>query len=142
MRRLLAWGAFALISLTGCQQTGVTRVFEVERTYYSSPAMEEFVLCGYAMDAVRLIMRELLQAPNNDAALTRQTVASYGKYASTLRGLAERATTNNRRGLILDAADAADAYVAEVKARDTYHVDVHPVIMASYHAFPGCSLGH
>jgi hypothetical protein len=140
MRRLLVWGAFALISLTGCQQSGVTRVFEVNRGF-ASPVMEEYVLCGYAIDAVRLIVRELMEAPNNDAALTRQTVASYGKYASTLRDLAGRATTDDRRGLILDAADAADAYAAEVKARDTYHVDVHPVIMASYDAFPGCQLG-
>jgi hypothetical protein len=140
MRRLLVWGAFALTALTGCQQAGVTRVFEVERAYYSQ-AMEEYVLCGYAIDAVRLIMRELLEAPNNDTALTRQTVASYGKYASTLRGLAERASADDRRGLILDAADAADAYAAEVEARDTYHVDVHPVIVASHEAFPGCNLG-
>jgi hypothetical protein len=140
MRRLLVWGVFALISLTGCQGTGVVRGFEVDRGFYS-PAMEEYVLCGYAMDAVRLIVRELLAAPNNDAALTRQTVESYGKYASTLRDLAGKASTDDRRGLILDAADAADAYAAEVDARDSYHVDVNPVIQASHQAFPDCNLG-
>jgi hypothetical protein len=140
MRRLLVLGALALATLTGCQQTGVTRVFEVERGFYSQ-AMEDYVLCGYAMDAVRLIVSELLKAPNNDAALTRQTVASYGKYASTLRDLAERASADDRRGLILDAADAADAYASEVDVRDTYHVDVHPVIVASHEAFPDCNLG-
>jgi hypothetical protein len=141
MRRLLVLGALALTSLTGCQSPGVTQVFEVERGFYSL-AMEEYVLCGYAMDAVRLIVREQLAAPTNDAALTRQTAQSYGRYAATLRELAEQASTQQRRGLILDAADAADAYAAEVLARDTYHdVDVQPVIVASYEAFPDCNLG-
>jgi len=140
MRRLLVLGAFALVSLTGCQNPGVVRVFEVNREFYS-PAMEEYVLCGYAMDAVRLIVHELLEAPNNDDALTRQTVRTYHTYAVTLRELAERVTNEDRRGLILEAADAADAYAAEVDARDTYHVDVQPVVSASNEAFPGCQLG-
>jgi hypothetical protein len=103
--------------------------------------MQEYVLCGYAMDAVRLIVRELMAAPNNDAALARQTAASYADYAATLRELAKTVTSEYRRALILDAAAAADAYAAEVDARDDYHVDVQPVIVASQEAFPGCNLG-
>jgi hypothetical protein len=142
MRRLLVLAAILLTLVPGCQrEPGVARIFETRHGYYDTEALEQYVLCGYAMDAVRLIVRELLQAPNNDAALTRQTAQSYAAYATTLRGLAERATTEDRQGLILDAADAADAFAAEVRARDHYHVDVQPVIVASQKAFPGCQLG-
>jgi hypothetical protein len=118
----------------------VTLVFEVEHGF-ASRAIEEYVLCGYAMDAVRLIVREQMEAPNNDAALTRQTALSYRKYATTLREVAELAGAEDRRQLILDAADAADAYAAEVDARDSYKVDVQPVVTASHVAFPSCDLG-
>jgi hypothetical protein len=140
MRRLLVLGASLLTLLTGCQQGGARQIFETRTGYYDSQAMEEFVLCGYATDAVRTIVKELMGAPNNDAALTRQTVLSYRKYAATLRDTAERTTVEHRRGLILDAADAADSYAAEVDARNDYHVDVQPVIDASHDAFPGCNL--
>jgi hypothetical protein len=141
MRRLLVLGVVALSLLTGCRHDNVTRITEINRGFYATEAMEEYVLCGYAMDAVRLIVREQMAAPNNDAALTRQTAASYANYATTLRELAGTATSERRRDLILDAADAADAYAAEVRARDHYHVDVQPVIDASQEAFPGCHLG-
>jgi hypothetical protein len=129
-----------LALLTGCQPAGARQIFETRTGYYDSQAMEEYVLCGYALDAVHSIVQELMDAPNNDAALTRQTVLSYRKYAAALREAAGRATTDLRRELILDAADAADAFAAEVNARHHYHVSVLPVMDASQKAFPGCDL--
>jgi len=140
VRRQLVLGTIVLSLLTGCQHGGVRQIFETRTGYYDGQAMEEYVLCGYALDAVRSIVKELMEAPNSDAALTRQTVLSYRKYAGALREAAGRATTELRRELILDAADAADAFAAEVDARDHYHVSVLPVMDASQKAFPGCDL--
>jgi hypothetical protein len=141
MRRLLVVGAAILTLLTGCHRPGVARLYETSNSeFYYSEAMEDYVLCGYAIDAVRAIVQELLAAPNNDAALTNQTVTSYAKYADRLRQVSQLTKQEGKRQLILDAADAADAYAAEVDAQNSYHVDVQPVVSASHEAFPGCNL--
>ena len=138
MRRVLLLWVALLTLVAGCAQAPVRRAYPITAGLAADPA-EAYVLCGYAMDAVRTIITELLTAPD-DPALVRQTTLSYAKYASRLRELALLATNEARRALILDAADAADAYADEVQARHSYNVNLQPVIDASNDAFPGCDL--
>ena len=145
MRRSLVVAAILLGTLAGCQGANISHLSAPSYAgdgapYGSSPVLEDYVLCGYAIDAVRRVVAELFAAPD-DAALIRQTVASYSGYADELRRVSAMATTELRQTSILIAADAADRYAAEVHQRGSYRVDLQPVISASHDAFPGCDLG-
>jgi len=142
MRRLIVLATVLLSLVAGCaRDSRVARISAVDAGI-DAVALEEYLLCGHAIDAVRVIIKELLAAPNTSAALIQQTVTSYTKYAAKLRELAELVTSAERKALILDAAHQADRYADEVRIRNNYHVDIQPVMEASYDAFPRCDLGH
>jgi hypothetical protein len=108
---------------------------EVEETALSADA-----LCWEANDAIRRIISELMNAPNTDAALIEQTVASYRGYGARLRELAGLAESDADRRAILAAAAAAEEYAQAVHDQNSYHVDIAGVIDASRRAFPSCDL--
>ena len=111
-----------------------------EMPYVEPTSLGEYELCAFAVDAVRKIVTELWQAPD-EAALILQTIKSYNAFAQTLRELAAKAEPGEQRRMIEAAAAAAAKYAAEVDRRNTYHnVDIDPTVEASKDAFPNCDL--
>jgi hypothetical protein len=147
MRRTLMLALAALMLATGCtsadgaRETAAAPAAEpvpvpvVEETAYSDDS-----LCWEANAAIRRIILELMQAPNTEAALVEQTVASYRTYAARLRELAGLAAPEVDARAIIDAADAAEEYAQAVHDQNSYHVDIDGVIQASRDAFPTCDL--
>ena len=145
MRRTLMLALAALMLAAGCTSANGARetaaapapepVPLVEETAYSDDS-----LCWEANAAIRRIITELMQAPNTDAALVEQTVASYRTYAARLRELAGLAAPDVDARAIIDAADAAEKYAQAVHDQNSYHVDMDGVVQASRHAFPACDL--
>lgn len=137
--------AALVLSLAGCYSVVYPNQREpgtpvLEEVYVEPTVLGEYELCAFANDAVRRIITELWSAPD-DAALTRQTVASYTAYALRLRELAAKADTPQRRQRIEAAASEAERYAREVERRQTYNkVDIEPTVQASKDAFPGCDL--
>ena len=145
MRRTLVLALASLMLAAGCTSADGARetaaapardpVPLVEETTYSDDS-----LCWEANAAIRRIILELMQAPNTDAALVEQTVASYRTYAARLRELAGLAAPDVDARAIIDAADAAEKYAQAVHDQNSYHVDIDGVIQASRDAFPTCDL--
>jgi hypothetical protein len=142
MRRTLMLALAALMLAGGCttakapqESADADPVPLVEET-----ALSEDMFCWEANAAIRRITLELMKAPNTDAALIEQTVASYRTFAARLRELAALATPDVEAQAIIHAAEEAETYAQAVHDQNSYHVDIDGVIEATRQAFPTCDL--
>jgi len=145
MRRTLSALALAVLMLTAGCTSGEARETATDPGPDPVPLVEETalsedMLCWEANAAIRRIILELMKAPNTDAALIEQTVASYRTFAGRLRELAELATADVDAQAIVHAAVESEKYAQAVYDQNSYHVNIDGVIEATRQAFPTCDL--
>jgi hypothetical protein len=145
MRRTLMLALAVLMLTAGCTSAEGARETPADPgpepvPWVEETALSEDTLCWEANAAIHRIITELMNAPNTDAALIEQTVASYRTYAARLRALAGLAEADVDARAILAAAEEAETYAQAVYDQNSYHVDISGVMESSRRAFPTCDL--